>query len=58
MDEVTQGMMDFANFMENYVEPAILIFPIIGTSIGSVILVLVNFVTTVLTLLSELAGWG
>ena len=47
---VTQAMMDYANFMELYVEPAFLVIYFLAVTIGPVIAMLLNVVM-------GLVGW-
>ena len=41
---VTQAMKDYANFMELYVEPALLVIHYLAVTIGPVIATLLNIV--------------
>ena len=43
-EPVTQAMMDYANFMEQYVEPALYVLYLLAVMIGPVITTLLNVV--------------
>ena len=55
--ELTQAMMDYAVFMETYVEPAFYFLHLLGLEIAPGILVLINFVGSIVMWFLELAGY-
>lgn len=51
-------MMDFANFMETYVEPSMLAIYLLITAVSPAILVLVDIVSTIVESFVGMAGYG
>jgi len=47
MPEVTQEMMDYAIFMETYVEPVFYVFAYLVMTVGPVILLFANIVMSI-----------
>lgn len=58
MPEVTQEMMDYANFMETFVEPTMLAIYLLISAVNPVILVLIDVVSTIVEAFVGVAGNG
>lgn len=58
MPEVTQEMMDFANFMEIYVEPTMYAIYILISAVTPAILILVSVVSAIVEAFVGMAGYS